>query len=85
MKITLHIERLILDGVSVEHPRLLRGALETELTTLLTSGGLSHEVRAGGVIPQIRSPGLALGQGREPVTFGHQLARAVYRGIGGPK
>ncbi len=66
MKIHLHIERLVLDGVAVDQPRILREALAQELTSRLTEGGLSPELRPGGALPYLRGGAIELGQGSEP-------------------
>ena len=54
MKIHLHIERLVLDGVAVDQPRVLRTAMEQELAGRLKEGGLSPELRSGGAVPSVR-------------------------------
>jgi len=85
MKIHLHIERLVLDGVAVDQPRILREALAQELTSRLTEGGLSPELRPGGALPYLRGGAIELGQGSHPARLGTQIAGAVYRGIGARK
>ena len=85
MKIHLRIERLVLDGVSVHQPRLLRAALEQELAGQLMQGGLSPELRSGGALPSVRGGAIELGQGSNPARLGTQIAGAVYRGIGARK
>lgn len=49
MKISVHVERLVLEGlpVSVSERPLLQAAIEAELTRLLRNGGLADEFRAG--------------------------------------
>jgi hypothetical protein len=85
MNIHLHIERLVLDGVSVDQPRVLRAALEQELAGRLMQGGLSRELRSGGALPSVGGGAIELGQGSHPARLGAQIAGAVYRGIGGRK
>ncbi len=82
MNIHLHIERLVLDGVAVDQPNILRKALEQELAERLRQGGLSPELRPGGAVPYLRGGAIALGQGSQPTRLGTQIAGAVYRGIG---
>lgn len=82
MKIRLHIERLVLDGVASDQPRILRKALEQELSGRLREGGLSSELRSGGAVPQMRGGAIELNQGAHPARLGSQIAGAVYRGIG---
>ncbi|MFI5101921.1 MAG: hypothetical protein ACHP9V_00980 [Terriglobales bacterium] len=85
MKIHLHIERLVLDGLPVDQPRILRNALEQELAGRLMEGGLSPELRSGGAVPHVRGGAIELGQGSHPARLGTQIAGAVYRGIGARK
>jgi len=79
MKITLHIERVVLDGMPLEHPRTLRNAIERELAGRLREGGLSPEFRAGGAVSWVRGGAIEIGRGQNAA----QIAGAVYRGIGG--
>ena len=85
MKIYLHIERLVLEGVPADQPRLLRQALEQELTGRLTEGGLAPELRRGGAVPHVRGGSIDLSQKSHSANLGTQIAGAVYRGIGGTK
>ena len=87
MKIELHIERLVLDGLPVSrlHAPLVRAAVERELTGLLTSGGLSHELRSGGAVPSMRAGNIQVEEGSQPGKLGQQIARAVYGGVGSKK
>ncbi|MGB2604280.1 MAG: hypothetical protein WBC78_11850 [Candidatus Sulfotelmatobacter sp.] len=85
MKIHLHIERLVLEGVPVDQPRVLRAAVEQELAGRLKHGGLSQEIRSGGALPSVRGGAIELGHGAGPVRLGTQIAGAVYRGIGAGK
>jgi hypothetical protein len=81
----LHIERLVLEGVAVDQPRILREALAQELTSRLTEGGLAPELRGGGAVPSLRGGAIELGQSSHPAKLGTQIAGAVYRGIGTSK
>ena len=85
MKIHLHIERVVLDGVPVDQPRLLRKALEQELANRLMEGGLSPDLRSGGAVPSVRGGAIELSQRSHPTRLGSQIADAVYRGIGARK
>lgn len=87
MKINLHIERLVLDGLplsSVEGPQLRR-AVQAELSRLLTSGGLSQELRSGGAVPHISAGVVHVARNNSPGKLGTQIARALHQGIGTPK
>lgn len=83
MTIKLHIERVILDGVAVQHPRHLRSALERELTERLREGGLSAEFRRGGAVPHVAAGSIDVGREHGGARLGTKIAGAVYRGIGG--
>jgi hypothetical protein len=85
MKIHLHIERVVLDGVPVDQPRILRKALEQELTSRLMKGGLLPELRSGGAVPHVHGGAIELSQRSHPARLGSQIAGAVYRGIGARK
>jgi hypothetical protein len=85
MKIALHIDRLILDGLSLERRQgpLVQAAVEKELTRLIAAHGLGHEWRSGGAVPRMRGRGIQLTNETHPTRLGQQIARSVYSGIGG--
>ncbi len=70
MKINVHIERLILEGLPVSswQGSQIRSAVQKELTRLLLAGGLPDELRGGIALPGIQAgrdsswPGLSTGQ-----------------------
>jgi len=83
MNINLHIERLVLDGISlspIEHP-LLHAAVEAELTRLLASGSLSDALKSGGALYRVRAADIQLANEGNPARLGEQIAGAVYGGI----
>lgn len=84
MNINLHIERLVLDGISLspgERP-LLQAAVETELTRLLASSGISDTLQSGGALYNVRTAGIQLANDGSPTRLGEQIAGAVYGGTG---
>lgn len=85
MRIELHIERLILDGLSLEkrHASLVRAAVEKELTRLIAAHGLGHEWQSGGAVPRVSASGFQFANEIHPTRLGRQIARSVYSGIGG--
>jgi hypothetical protein len=83
MRIRIHIESVVLDGVPVKHPRLLRRTLEEELGRQLRHGGLSPEFQKGGAVPAVGGGEIKIGPGQPAAKLGTQIARAVYGGIGG--
>lgn len=84
MNINLHIERLVLDGVPLAPSGrpLLQAAVETELTRLLASGGLSDALQSGGALYNVRTAGIQLTGDAGPARLGQQIAQSVYGGIG---
>jgi hypothetical protein len=87
MRIDLHIERLILDGLpvtSLQGPQL-RAAIEKELARLLVEQGLSDELRGGIAVPGVRAGSIRFGRDERPERLGQSIARAVHEGIGNSK
>ena len=82
--IHIYIDRLILDGISVPHAQrpVLQAAVEAELGRLLAEGGIGAELRSGSAVPSISTPAIQLSPEGSPNQWGHQIAHAVYRGIG---
>lgn len=87
MKIVLHIDRLVLDGLPVggaDSPRLRR-ALTRELSRLLADGGVAHGLAGGVAVPRMAAPRLTMAGREKPDALGRKIAHAVYAGIGRPK
>ena len=84
MKINLHIERIVLDGLPVaSHERaIVQLALENELARLLAIGGLSPELAPGGPVPYVAADPIQFTSGAVPAHMGRQIAGAVHSGIG---
>ncbi|MDB5034126.1 MAG: hypothetical protein JWQ98_1367 [Chlorobi bacterium] len=83
MNITIHIERLILDGIDINHADrpALQAAIETELARLMADGGIEG-LRSGGATPVLRAPAIDLVRGSTPARMGEQIAGAVHGGLG---
>ena len=85
MKVRVHIERVILDGVPAQHPRLLRQSLQNELAESIRIGGLSKELLGGGARASLRG-GITRVDGRADMqTLGAGIARAAYQALGDAK
>ena len=84
MKIVLHIERLVLDGLPVARSQghMVRAAAERELTRLLGTGNLSGELRTSGAIPVLSGGDIRVQPRSQPAAVGKQIAGAVHRGMG---
>ncbi len=82
--IHLHIERLVLDGLPIEHGQgpHVKAAVEAELTRLLTENGLAAELQSGGALPRLNANAIQLPPGGSPAQIGQQIAQSVYGGIG---
>lgn len=77
--VSLHIERLVIDGIPLGagHAGKLQTTIVTELTRLLTEGGLAHPLSRGTATPSLRTaPVKALSS--RPSQLGIQIAEAVY-------
>ncbi len=84
MKIVVHIERLVLNGLPVntaQGPRLRR-AVQRELTRLLAQGGIAPALAGGGAQPRLAAPQLTLRPQERPDALGGRIAQSVYGGIG---
>jgi hypothetical protein len=85
MNVNVHIERLILDGLSIPHRQRphLQATVEVELARLLAADGLAPGLLAGGALPGIPAGAVQLTRDGDPTQLGQQIAQAVYGGIGG--
>ncbi len=82
MRYRVHIERLVLDGLSVEARDRGRVAvaLEAELGRLLVTRGLSKSWLAGGAVPTLSAPPFQ-GGGGDPARLGAGVAQAVHQSL----
>jgi hypothetical protein len=90
MKIHLHIERLILDGLPLgpSGGARVQAAVEAELARLLTAGGtaegsIAHTWPTGGAVPSVPAASIQLATGVRPTEIGGQIARSIHRSIRG--
>ena len=84
MTITVHIDQLILDGVSIApHEReVLQAAVEAELGRLLAGGGVSPALQATGARSSVAGGAMTWSATHTPARRGQEIARAVYQGLG---
>jgi hypothetical protein len=83
MDVRLHIERLVLDGFTMKPAQrhALVCAAEGELSRLISAGGVSSSVAAGFSAPALKGGVVRATSPFDPVSFGRDLARALYAGI----
>lgn len=81
--ISVHIERLVLDGISVAPGQQshLQAALQTELARLLAEDALSPDLLTRRAVPSISGGSLQLTGADDPGALGRQIARALQRGL----
>ena len=84
MRVELHIERLVLDGLEVAPGQgdRLRGAVAAELGRLLRQGALAPALAAGGARPHLAGGVLRPAAEGGGARLGRQIARAAYDGLG---
>jgi hypothetical protein len=84
MSLRVRIDRLVLDGVSIPDGRsdLLEAAIVTELTRLLSEGGLAADLAGGRTLAKVSGGHIDLTSGGDATTLGGQIGRAVYGSIG---
>jgi len=83
MKVNLHIERLVLDGVGIEpHQQAgMKAAVEAELAGALAGNGIGSGLQGGGSFRSVRADSISVGGQNEPAQLGQQIGQAVYGGI----
>lgn len=83
MKIELHIERLILDGLQVGRGERadLQASVEAELSRLLMSGGLRSELLSGVRVRSLAGGEIHLTNQPTGAQLGNHIAQAVHSGI----
>lgn len=84
MNINLHIDRLVLDGLPIDHRHgpLIKAAVEAELGRLLAADGLANSLANGGATPSVPASGIQVSHDSNPARLGQQIGRAIYGGIG---
>jgi len=83
MTVNIHIERLVLDGLSVPYHQQeqLQAAVEMELGRLLTTNSLANGLKQGGAVSHISVGDIQLTDENNPTDLGQQIAQKVYEGI----
>ena len=83
MKINMHIERLVLDGLSVPYHQqpLLQAAVETELARLFAVNSPANGLLTGSAVSHISAGDIHSANESDPGHLGQQIARAVHGGM----
>jgi len=84
MNINLHIERLVLDGISIDSNQRaeFKAAVETELMQQLVSQGIGSTIQSNNNRHLVSGGSISIENIRKPESLGQQIGAAVYRGIG---
>ncbi|MBN2358791.1 MAG: hypothetical protein JXR83_05015 [Deltaproteobacteria bacterium] len=82
MNVTLHIERLILDGLAVSPGERgqVRAAVEAELARLIAERGPAEGWVSGGAIPSVTAGTVEWQAGDGPAALGTRVGQAIYGG-----
>lgn len=83
MKINLHIERLVLEGLPSEraHASLVQSAVQQELRRLVGSQGLAPGLMGGGAMPTTQGGNMQVANEASPRQLGTQIANSVHEGL----
>ena len=83
MKINLHIERLVLEGLPLEraHGSQVQHAVQQELTRLLGTGGMAPALMSGGAMPRASGGDMSYAKDSSPRQLGTQIAQSVHGGL----
>ena len=83
MKIVVHIERVVLDGVALPggERRALWASLQTELERMLAAGTGMNQLRHGHALASVRGGDIRVRTGMNSKVIGKEIAGAVYGGL----
>ncbi len=83
MNIHLHIEKIVMDGLSLgplDHHQV-KAAVEAELGALLVSQGLGEKLQNSGEISYMSGNRIEQQASQSPRTFGQHIAQSIYGGF----
>jgi hypothetical protein len=80
MKISVHIERLVLDGLPLERRDgpIVRAAVERELAHLFNADAPAPRLLSSNAVPSLRAASIELQETVSPKQLGQQIAKAVH-------
>jgi hypothetical protein len=83
VKLKVHVERLVLDGVDLapggKEP--FRLAMRTELERLLISRGLPPSLQGGAALETLKGDPISTADGARPQSLGTSIALAIHGGL----
>jgi hypothetical protein len=84
MRIKVHIERVVLEGLPVgsHDSQRVQQALTAELERLIRAREIPGDLRSGGAVPSVQGVELRLPTHTSPGELGRQIARSVHEGLG---
>jgi hypothetical protein len=84
MRIEVHIDRLVLDGLPIapSDGARIRTAVQRELGRMLVLDGVSDRMRARGATDRLSAPRIRLSATHTPERIGREIAHSVYVGLG---
>jgi len=84
MKVQLKVDRLVLDGfvLDARGRAQLQASFESELSRLLSEGGLDASLLSGAVLASLSVAPLTATAGDAPGQVGTALAQSIYGGVG---
>lgn len=82
MSVRVFIERLVLEGLPVEHGQaaLVQAAVEAELASLFGQEALPGSLTSV-ASPAVSAPAITIHRNAGPTQLGQQIARAVHGGL----
>jgi len=83
MNITIHIERLVLDGLPVtsHDAGVVQSAIEAELAGLFVQQGFGPGLPRGKALSHLRTGSIHVGCGASPAQIGDQVASVLHHGV----
>jgi hypothetical protein len=80
-RIEVEIEELVLHGFDPRDRHSIGKAVRSELSRLLTEGGVPSSLGHAGNVPHLDGGSFGVRRGTTPKAVGSQVARAVYGGM----
>lgn len=83
MMVNIHIERLVLDGLTIPYHQQERfqAAVETELGRLFSTNNLPNVIMQSKAVSHLSTGDIQLNNKKDPTHLGQQIAQAVYEGL----